>query len=258
MRRLAAALLIPAGFVLTACGYFVTPSNNKILPVEDKLAPGTELTVRKGDIFYRRQLGRSLTATLGGTLDVTVDGKSTTLPTGIALEVARNVIIEHGAQPLPGTGRTFCVPADGGRKASAVRFCLFDTDRDEFVDMAFLEGVRRPDLQPVAIKPTPVSIKSDVPLPGESEARLRFAGNLRFDLEMVEEGKRLSYSNGRTVVKKSKLPAEVSIFGASFTVLSYDGQTDEARIRWKSGFPAEEYSITPARAATTIHVYVPR
>jgi hypothetical protein len=259
MRKFAVAGLIPAAFLLTAGGYFVTPSWNKILPAEDKLVPGTELTVRKGEIFYRRPLGRSLTATLGGELAVTVGGRSATLPAGSPLEVVRNISIEHGAPPLGGSSRKFCAPAESESKDRVPQFCVFDSDGDGLVDRAFLAGVRRKaGLEPVAIRPTPVSVASDVPLPGESEARLRFAGDLRFDLELVEEGRRLSYSNGRSVLKKSRLPADVNFFGASFTVLSYDSSTDQARIRWNSGFPEGEYSITTTTASPTTHVYVPR
>lgn len=258
MSRFAAAGLIPAAFLLMAGGYFVSPSGNKVLPGEDKLAPGTEITVGKGEIFYRRPVGRSLTALLGAELALTVGGKSTILPAGARLEVARTIVLEHGTPSLGKSGRTFCAPAERESDDHVPQFCFFDSDGDGLVDKAFLAGVRRKTgLEPVAIKPTPVSLASDVPLPGESEARIRFAGNLRFDLEVVEEGKSLSYSNGRTALKKSKLPADVSFFGGSFTVLSYDSATDQARIRWNSGFSEGEYSISRTRSTTT-HVYVPR
>lgn len=259
MRKFAVAALIPAAFLLMGGGYFVSPSWNKILAAEDKLAPGTEIIVRKGEIFYRRPVGRSLTATLGAELALTVGGKSATLPAGARLEVARNIVMEHGTPPLGKSGRTFCAPAERESKDHVPQFCFFDSDGDGLVDKAFLAGVRRKTgLEPVAIKPTPVSMANDVPLPGESEARIRFAGNLRFDLEIVEEGKRLTYDNGRTGLKKSKLPADVNFFGASFTVLSYDSESDEARIRWNSGFPEGEYSISTRTTGTTTHVYVPR
>lgn len=259
MRKFAAAGLIPAAFLLTAGGYFVTPHGNKVLPAEDKLAPGAEITVGKGEIFYRRPVGRSLAARLGAELVLNVGGRSATLPAGAPLEVGRIVIMEHGTPSFQKTGQIFCVRTESEEDVVVTGFCFFDSDGDALVDKAFLAGVRRKaGLEPVAIKPTKVSVESDVPLPGESEVRLRFAGGLRFDLELIEEGKRLSYSNGRTVVKKSNLPADVNVFGASFTVLSYDSESDEARIRWKSGFLADQYSITPATRSRPLHIYIPR
>jgi hypothetical protein len=285
MHRFAVATaLIPAAFLLTAGGYYVTPSKNKILAADDSLAPGTEITVRKGEIFYRRPVGRAFMAVLGGELTLSIAGKSATLPAGTQLNVARGVAGKARDQ-LGDPALVFCTPtksnwnmakgvanlltlslfASSQRTDPFTQFCVLDSEGDGLVDKAFLAGARKAeDLQPVAIKPTPVSVESDVPLPGESEARLRFAGgvgilgNLGIDLEVVEEGQRLSYSNGRTLLKKSKLPRDVNIFGASFTVLSYDSDTKEARIRWNSGFHESEYGITTTTTTTYIPVYIPR
>ncbi|HEX8623734.1 MAG TPA: hypothetical protein VF782_01510 [Allosphingosinicella sp.] len=286
MRKFAAAAaLVPAAFLLMAAsGYLVTPSKNKILQVEDKLAPGSEITVRKGEVFYARPVGRAFMAVLGGDLTLTIAGKSVTLPAGTQLNVARKVAGKAAGQ-LDDPARVFCTPtkknwnmakgianlltlslfASSQRTDVFTQFCVVDSEGDGMVDKAFLAGARKPeDLQPVTIEPTPISVSSDVPLPGESEARLRFAGgvgilgNLGIDLEVVEEGNRLSYSNGRTLLKKSKLPRDVNIFGASFTVLSYDSETKEARIRWNSGFLPAEYGITTTTTTTYIPVYIPR
>jgi len=287
MRKLAAAAaLIPAAFLLMAAsGYYVTPSKNRILPGEDKLAPGSEFTVRKGEIFYSRPVGRAFMAVLGGELKLTIAGKSVILPAGTQLNVARTVAGKAAGQ-IEDSARVYCTPTKGNwnmakgianlltlslfassqRTDPFTQFCVVDSDRDSMVDKAFLAGARKAeDLQPVTIEPTPISVSSDVPLPGESEARLRFAGgvgitgkNLGIDIEVVEEGKRLSYSNGRTYVGKSKLPRDVNIFGASFTVLSYDSETKEARIRWNSGFNPSEYGITTTTTTTYIPVYIPR
>lgn len=286
MRKFAAAAaLIPAAFLLVAAsGYYVTPSKNRILPVEDKLVPGSEFTVRKGEVFYSRPVGRAFMAVLGGDLKLTIAGKTATLPAGTQLNVARRVAGE-AADRLDSPARVYCTPtksnwnmakgvanlltlslfARSQRTDVFTQFCVVDSEGDSMVDKAFLAGARKQeDLQPVTIEPTPIAVSSDVPLPGESEARLRFAGgvgitgrNLGVDIEVVEEGKRLAYSNGRTYISK-KLPRDVEIFGASFTVLSYDSEKKEARIRWNRGFNPSEYGITTTTTTTYIPVYVPR
>lgn len=289
MRKIAAAAaLLPAAFLLMAAsGYYVTPSKNKILPGEDKLAPGSEITVRKGEVFYSRPVGRAFMAVLGGELTLSIAGKSVTLPAGTQLNVARNIVVSgKAAGHIDDSARVYCTPTKGNwnmakgvanlltlslfassqRTDPFTQFCVVDSDRDSRVEKAFLAGARKAeDLQPVTIEPTPIAVSRNVPLPGESEARLRFAGgvgitgkNLGIDLEVVEEGKELTYSNGRTYLSKSKLPKDVNIFGASFTVLSYDSETKEARIRWNSGFLPAEYGITTTTTTTYIPVYVPR
>lgn len=278
------AAVVPAAFMLMANGYHVTPSTNKILAVEDKLVPGAEFTVKKGEIFYSRPVGRAWMAVLGGDLNLTIAGKTATMPKGTQLNVARSVGGKAAAE-LEDEARVFCAPAQNNWNmakglanlltlslfASAERFqpntqfCVVDTERDGQVDKAFLAGAKKADdLTPVAIQPTPISVERDVPLPGESEARLRFAGgvgilgNLGVDIEVVEEGKRLVYSNGRTLVSKGKLPKDVNIFGASFTILSYDPKAREARIRWNSGFRSGEYGITTTTTTAYIPIYIPR
>ena len=285
MKKYAIVGLLPAAILLMgASGYTVTPSKNRILPAEDRVAPGDEFAVRKGDVFYARPVGRSFMAVLGGDLALNIAGKSATLPKGTQLNVARAVggeagrriedealvvcaTAENGWNAAKGIANllTLSLFARGQRTDSFTQFCLVDTERDGMADKAFLAGAKKAeDLEPLAIEPTPVSIARDVALPGESEARLRFAGgvgilgNLGFDLEVVEEGRRLVYSNGRTLVPKSKLPKDVTIFGAAFTVLSYDSEKKEARIRWQSGFRPSEYGISTTTTTTYIPIYIPR
>jgi hypothetical protein len=285
MKKLAVAALFPAAILLMAAsGYEVTPSKNRILPGEDKIARGDEITVHKGEIFYARPVGRSFTAVLGGDLVLSIAGKSATLPKGTQLNVARAVGGDAGRQ-LDGKARVFCAPtqkdwnaakgianlltltafAHGQRTDVFTQFCLVDSEGDGMADKAFLAGAKRAeDLQPVEIRPTPVAVERNVKLPGQSEARLRFIGgagifgDIGFDIEVVEEGRLLSYSNGRTTVPKGKLPRDVSIFGASFTVLSYDKEKKEARIRWNRGFLPVEYGVTTTSTTTYVPIFIRR
>ena len=282
-KPVAIAALVPAAFLLSASGYYVQPSKNKVLGT-DHIAPGTEFTVRKGEVFYARPVGKAWTAELGGELKLDIAGKTATLPKGTQLNVARKVAGEAGARLDEGSA-VFCAPlekdwnvakgianlltlslfAASRRTETFTQFCVVDSDADKLVDQAFLAGAKKKeDLEPVTIEPTPIDVAQDVPLPGESEIRLRFAGSvgifgkLAVDLELVEEGKPLAYDNGRTLFSKSKLPRKLDVFGASFTVLSYDPEAKEARIRWDKGFDNMEYGVTTTTTTTYIPVYVPR
>lgn len=276
MRRLAAVAAAPALLVLTAAsGYFVPASRNKFLPAEG-VAPGTELTVKRGDVILRNPVGRAWTAVLGGDVTLAIADKNEVIPAGTDLQVAQ---AGGDAGRRLEASQVYCSASrlDSGKAAANLltlglagrahrtgvltQFCLVDSDGDARVDRAFLVGSKRPeDQKPIPIPPTPVTVAHDVPLPGESEARLRFAGqaglfdNLGFDLEVVENGKPLSYSNGRTLVSKATLPRDVRVFGASLTVLSYDPATKTARIRVNNGFPAVEYGVSTT--TTYIPIYV--
>jgi hypothetical protein len=285
MKKLSLVAAVPAALLLMAAsGYVVTPTRNRILPGEDKLVPGEEFTVKKGEVFYRRPVGRAWTAVLGGELKLTIAGKSATLPKGTMLNVARNVQGDAAGQ-LKQPAMVFCAPTQNNwnaakgianlltltmfarseRVGALSQFCLVDTDGDSVVDKAFLAGANKAEDQvPVDVSPTPVAVARNVPLPGESEVRLRFAGgvgilgNIGVDLEIVEQGQMLRYSNGRTLVPKGKLPRDVNVFGASFTILSYDGDKKEARIRWNSGFRPAEYGVTVTTTTTYIPIFIHR
>jgi hypothetical protein len=283
-KSLALAALLPAAFLLSAAGYYVNPSKNKILGADDQIAPGAEFTVRKGEVFYARPVGKAYTAELGGDLTLDIAGKTASLPKGTQLNVARSVGGKASAQ-LGNRYVVFCTPlekdwnaakgianlltlslfAASQRTQTFTQFCVVDTDLDRLVDKAFLAGAKKKeDLEPIAIKPTPIAVARNVPLPGKSEIRLRFAGGvgifgrLGIDLEVEESGELLQYGNGRTTVSKEKLPKDVEVFGASFTVLSYDPEAKEARIRWNRGFGNQEYGVTTTTTTTYIPVYVPR
>ena len=282
MKTLLITAALPLLLMLTgASGYYVTPSTNRILPVADTVSPGTELTVSRGDIFYRQPVGQSFVAILEKDVSLSIAGKSATLPKGARLNVAR--VAGDAAAKLDGHHGVFCAGAEsnwnaakgmanlmtlglfsaGQRHNVQTQLCLVDSDGDSAADRAILAGAKREeDRTPIVIDPTPISVTRDVPLPGESEARLRFSGgvgiigNIGIDLEVIENGRPLAFSNGRTLISKGSLPRDVSIFGARFTLLSYDPQTKTARIRWLNGFVPGQYRVNTT--TTYIPIYIPR
>lgn len=269
--------------MLCGNGYYITPSSNRILPVDVPVGTGVEQTVTRGDIIYRQAVGTAYIATLASDVTISIAGKSTSLPAGSRLSVAR--VDGDAAKQITGNHGVFCSEsqnnwnmaagvanlatlglfAAGRRHSAQIRFCLVDTDGDRLVDKAFLAGAnRKEDQEPVAITPAAIDVRKDVALPGESEARLRFGGsagifgNVAIDLEVVENGQKLAFSNGRTLISKKSLPETVSIFGSSLTVLSYDETTKTANIRLNSGFSPIQYNITTTTTTTYIPMYIPR
>src|SRR4051794_18573288 len=153
---LAVAALVPAAILLMgASGYTVTPSQNRILAVEDKIAPGDEFIVHKGEVFYARPVGRAYIAVLGGDLTLTIAGKTAILPKGTQLNVARAVGGDAGQQ-LDGKALVVCAAGEnnwtaakgvanlltltlfqhGQRTDPFTQFCLVDSEGDGLADKA--------------------------------------------------------------------------------------------------------------------------
>jgi len=275
-------LLLAANVLLVAAKPFVvTPSRNQVLEVPDDHAGGTEVVITQGEIFHRKAVGQALQAVLNNDLRLAVGSEDIALSAGTALSPVRE-LSGSAAGSLANT-QVFCAeispgsahdaaPVGGltalliGRRIPAVRrLCMVDSNRDGLMEKAFVVGAKVMEAQSLRdIPPVPVTFAHNLPLPGESEMRLRFAGrggllgNLGFDLEVVEEGKPLTFSNGRTVISADKLPHDVNIMGARFTVLSFDNATRTARIRWIRGFAPTTYGVESVQTTTYIPVYVPR
>lgn len=280
LKRLAFAA-VAVTLLTGASGYYVDATKNKFLSPAQPIEPGTEITVRKGDIVLRAPVGRSVAAFLEGDLSLAIAGQTASIAKGTELRVMKlqggtagsqlGVPIVFCSEANYDAGKAFAslltlgLASSGRRTAIMTQFCLADTDRDGLVEKAFLVGAKRAeDLAPVDVTPTKVVLKADSPLPGESEARLRFHGNvgyfgnIGFDLEVVESGNKLKFSNGLTYLSKKDLPKELNIYGARLTVLSYDPDKKEARVRIDKGFKEFEYSITTTTSMTYIPIYIRR
>lgn len=286
MVRRSAALrllfIVPAAAALTgASGYSVAPTKKMVLPPAQPVEAGQEVTLKPGDVLLRNPVGYSQAATLEEDVSIGIAGKSATLVKGSVLMVA--MVGGEASTNLVRGASVFCTEAQtDSAKAFAslltlglagnlrsvgmtTQFCLVDSEGDGKVDEAFLAGTKNAeDQKPVQLTPTAITVGRGVPMPGESEARIRYrgpvgiTGNLGFDLEVVENGKPLSYNNRRSLVKKGQLPADMTIFRSKFTVLSYDAATKEARIRLASGIGVGTYGITTTYSTQYIPIYIPR
>jgi hypothetical protein len=271
LRCLRALLVIPLAFpLIAALNVLVEEPPNTIMADGGSVAPGTEVTVTKGEIFYRQPLGRSQVAALEAQVAFTFLGQPVVIGTGDQL--LRSTISGRAAGLVWVSDALYCTPAKrtgkkrvvGMSEVSAVgmdldaisrlrhvqvQSCLIDKRNDGTVDQAFIADTsNRQEIVPVAIAPTRIRQLGTAPMPGESEARMRFdgpvgiIGNMSTTLEIVEEGNSLKFGNAQTLFRGS-LPHTVETFGASFTILSYDRDTKSAQIRIDRPFAPIEYGV---------------
>jgi hypothetical protein len=271
-RRLRALLIVPLALPLVAAlNILVDQAPNTIMADGGSVAPGTVVTVRKGEIFYRQPLGRSHVAAVEAEVTFSFLGQPVVIGTD---EHLLRSTISGTAGGLVGEGDAlYCTPAKRtGRKrivglseVAAVgmdldaiarlrhvqtQSCLIDAGGDGSADKAFVADTsNREPIVPVAIAPTPIRQLGTARMPGESEARIKFdgpvgiIGNMSTTLQVVEEGVPLKFGNAQTLFRGGSLPRTIEAFGASFTILSYDGKTKSAQIRIDRPFAPVEYGV---------------
>ena len=270
-RRLRALLLVPLAIpLIAALNVLVEESPNTIMAEGGSPAPGTVVTARKGEIFYRQPLGRTQVAAVEAEVRFSFLGQPVVVSTGDQL--LRSTISGRAGGLVWVTDALYCTPAKrtgkkrvvGMSEVSAVgmdldaiarlrhvqvQTCLIDKRNDGTVDQGFIADTsNREQFDAVPFAPTRIRKLGTAPMPGESEARMRFdgpvgiIGNMSTTLEIVEEGKPLKFGNAQTLFRGS-LPRTVETFGGSFTILSYDKATKSARIRIDRPFAAEEYGV---------------
>ena len=271
-RRLRAILLIPLMVPLMAnLNILVDQSTNVIMADGGSVAPGTVVTARKGEVFYRQPLGRSHAASLDADVSFTFLGQPVTVGKDDQLieskvsGAATALVGEHdalyctaprltgkkrvvGLSELSEIGMDF--EAIAKLRHVQVQSCLIDAHGDGTVDRAFVADTsNRNEITAVAITPTPFRKLGIARMPGESEARMVFNGpaglisTMSTSLQIVEEGKWLKFDNGQTFFKGSEMPRTIESFGARFTILSYDGKTKSAQIRIDHPFAPVPYSV---------------
>lgn len=278
-RKVSSLLLLPiAALLMAASGFYVTPSRNRILESATPIEPGTELIVDKGSVFYRQPVGQARVGVIGSDIAIAIADQTATIAKGTVLNSAVSVEGTAAGQ-IDGMGMVFCsepkidsmkqvlsgmtlgLASLGQRVGWNTQFCFVDSDGDGFLDQAFLVGAKKSnDLKPILIAPTPVELVLNKPLPGESEARLRFIGSNWhgrpcFQLDVLESGKRLDYSNGNFCPDPEKLPQEVQLFGSSFTVTAYDRNAKQVHLTWHHGFGTPTYGISTTTSYTYIPIY---
>jgi len=271
-RRLRALLLIPLMPALMAnLNILVDQSSNVILADGGSVAPGSVVTVRKGEVFYRQPLGRSHAASLDGDVTFTFLGQAVTVGKGDQLIESK---VSGAAAGLMGQlDALYCTPPKlTGKKRVVglselneigmdfeaiaklrhvqVQSCLIDALGDGTMDRAFVADTsNRNEITAVSIAPAPFRKLGIARMPGESEARMVFngpaglVGTMSTSLQVVEEGKWLKFDNGQVFFGGGDLPRTVERFGGRFTILSYDGKTKSAQIRIDRPFDPVPYGV---------------
>lgn len=271
LRRLRALLLVPLAIpLIAALNVLVVEAPNAIMAEGGSVAPGTVVTVRKGEIFYRQPVGRTQVSVPEAGIAFSFLGQPVVIAAGEHL--LRSTITGRAASLVWDSDTLYCTPARRTGKKRVVGLsevgevgmdldaiarlrhvqtqnCLVDKRSDGSLDLAFVADTsNRQEIVPVAIAPVQIRRLGTAPMPGESEARMKFdgpvgiIGNMSTTLQIVEEGVPLAFGNAQTLFK-GNLPHTVETFGASFTILSYDGKTKTAQIRVDRPFAPIEYGV---------------
>jgi len=271
LRRLRALLLVPLAIpLIAALNVLVVEAPNAIMAEGGSVAPGTVLTVRKGEIFYRQPVGRTQVSVPEAEIRFSFLGQPVAI--GAGEQLLRSTVSGRAADLVRDGDALYCTPAkrtgkkrvvglsevaDVGMDLDAIarlrhvqtQSCLIDKGRDGTVDKAFIADTsNRQEIVPVAIEPVRIRQLGTAPMPGESEARMKFdgpvgiIGNMSTTLQIVEEGVPLAFGNAQTLFR-GNLPRTVETFGGAFTILSWDGKTKTAQIRIDRPFAPIEYGV---------------
>jgi len=151
------------------------------------------------------------------------------------------------------------------RTSGTPRVCFFDEEKDNMADMAVLVGVKSDaDAVPVKIEPLRYTIVELQPMSGESQIRITYrgktglvGGHVSFDLAVMEQGTALCFDNWRRKIDIADLPQDVSMFGANFTVHSYDRESGEVEVTIRRGIQSGPYGITSVPTTRTIPIFIP-
>lgn len=151
------------------------------------------------------------------------------------------------------------------RTSGTPRVCFFDEEKDDMADMAVLVGVKSDaDAVPVKIEPLRYTIVELQPMSGESQIRITYrgktglvGGHVSFDLAVMEQGTALYFDNWRRKIDIADLPQDVSMFGANFTVHSYDRESGKVQVTIRRGIQSGPYGITSVPTTRTIPIFIP-
>ena len=271
LRRLRALLILPLAFpLIAALNVLVVEAPNVIMAEGGSVAPGTVVTVKKGEIFYRQPVGRSQVAVPEAEITFSFLGQQVVI--GAGEQLLRSTVSGRAGGLLWDVDTLYCTPAKrtgkkrvvGMSEVSAVgmdldaiarlrhvqtQSCLIDKKSDGTLDLAFIADTsNREEIVPVAVAPVRIRKVGTAPMPGESEARMKFdgpvgiIGNMSTTLQIVEEGVPLAFGNAQTLFRGT-LPRTVESFGGAFTILSYDAKAKSAQIRIDRPFAPIEYGV---------------
>lgn len=253
----------------------VEPSPLRILAGGDEQT-GVERTVRPDDEIMRVAIGVAASAELSGAIGMQIAGENWTLPAGAYLTGFG--VRSSPAGAIVNMQRTFCgqeLRSSGNRERvkSRVRFCMTDMDADGTLDHAFLVGARNPDESvPKPIAPVAYQYRENVPLPN-SHLRVTYykPPAAAFDFngrtlvvrptilgrdwgspEIIHTrvgSKRKSFKAYQTIGGDT-YPRTIEFGGAKISILAFDKETSEVRLKVEQGFEAADFD--GAYAGTTL------
>lgn len=278
------AAAVSLALLAAGCGaspYYVSESKKAFLPMRGAPPRLGEVRLLPGETLFQSPVGYREAATLATPVTGNLLGKPFGFPAGALL--TRNRVFGVAATAhVPPTATVLCgaaaarAPAGmvaGALLGSAVkgggtrRVCLIDAQGDGTLEQAILVGAGKPEeAVPVAIAPAAYKALINEPMPGESVAKLTYAGkpgrvagdSVGFRLSVVEDGHPLFFQNVRTAAKLNKLPQRLQVMSAAFTVKAYDPADGSVVVDVERGFQESEYGITTTTRTTYIPIYIPR
>ncbi|MES2449919.1 MAG: hypothetical protein V4610_05060 [Pseudomonadota bacterium] len=254
-----------------------------ILPQADAPAPGSIVTLAKGDTVLAAKPGWLVAARLKQTIDAEVGGKHIRIDAGKILPAA--AYQGNGPTGLPVGATVYCgQESDAARKVSGLftaiaakvsddrsgiladpSLCLVDSDGGgRFDHVLFVRGTKPPVINP--IPDTPYAAQPDFVAPGESYIRIVYkgatvGGGLRFQLiyrnhgideefrtfNMPDDNGGLSKILPMSYLDPGPLPRQIQIAGAAFTILERDDARYIIKVRIDRPFERRPFGITVTR-----------
>lgn len=274
--------VVVAMLATTGCGaspYYAGEPQKAFLPTRGPVQRLGEFRLMPGERLFETPVGFREAVTLDAGVGGTLLGKPFAMPAGgvlvrtfvagqAAAGIPRSAVVLCGtATPGPGPSPLAAglIGAAAGARSGGMRVCLIDGEGDGRAERAFsLAAKRIEDAAPVAIEPAAYTQVSRHVMPGESAARLTYAGkpgktggSIGFDLSVVEEGRPLVFNNTRTAAKLADLPKRLEVMGAAFTVKSYDPADGSVVVAVERGFNELTYGLTMRTTTTYIPIHVP-
>ena len=254
-----------------------------ILPRTDAPAPGTVLTLAKGDTVLAAKPGWLVAARLTQAIDTEVGGRHIQIDAGKILPGA--AYQGEGPSGLPAGAAVYCgQQSDATRKVSGLftaiaakvsndrsgvladpGLCLADSDGDgRFDHILFVRGTKPPVINP--LPDTAYASQRDFVAPGESDIGIVYkgptgSGGFRFQLvyrnhgvveefrtfNVLDDNGGLSRVEPMSYLDAGPLPRPMQIAGTAFTILERDDARGTIRVRIDRPFERRPFGITVIR-----------
>lgn len=257
----AVSLLVTLLVGCTSSPYYIR--SYKMILAEQGASDREPIFAKDGDVILEQKIGFRDAAILEQDIQFEIAGHDIKLATGHVLQKAT---IRHPPDHIyPKDPIFYCDLSQinlakatiavatlglaelGQRTLSGTRLCFAGSNGNSTLSHAVLIGAQGKDSAPVFIPELRYTRKEKVPLSGENYARITFeglslTGRLKFNFEVVENGKPLAFTSFRKI-KQDELPTIVRHNSAVYKIEKYDKDSRSAEIKVLKPFPEGEYGL---------------